>query len=175
MKKVFALAVLISTFFVSSFIWKHQLISHDAWFISFVIIFAAILLMPNRADKRKCPSCAELIKKEAIVCKHCRKDVPQDTSITQAIKSAARLKEQEVERVAKLRGLFLMETGPDPHKIDVGIAVKKLTGLDSGAASKLVHGILPLTIKEDISKEEAEEAKKKLESSGAKVELRGFH
>jgi len=27
-------------------------------------------------DTRKCPFCAELIKREAIVCKHCRRDVP---------------------------------------------------------------------------------------------------
>jgi|WetSurMetagenome_2_1015567.scaffolds.fasta_scaffold129393_2 hypothetical protein len=30
-----------------------------------------------QGDQRKCPFCAELIKKEAIVCKHCHKDVPK--------------------------------------------------------------------------------------------------
>jgi hypothetical protein len=35
-------------------------------------------------DLRACPYCAELIKREAIVCKHCRRDVPAETTEPEA-------------------------------------------------------------------------------------------
>ncbi|EHJ49507.1 hypothetical protein DFW101_3511 [Solidesulfovibrio carbinoliphilus subsp. oakridgensis] len=42
----------------------------------FGVIFAAIAGKEGPAgDERKCPFCAEFIKKEAVVCKHCGKDV----------------------------------------------------------------------------------------------------
>jgi large subunit ribosomal protein L7/L12 len=49
-------------------------------------------------------------------------------------------------------------------------AVKELTGLGLGEAKALVDGA-PKPVKEGVSKEEAEEAKKKLEEAGATVEL----
>lgn len=49
-------------------------------------------------------------------------------------------------------------------------AVKEITGLGLGEAKAMVDGV-PSVIKEKVSKEEAEEAKKKLEEAGAKVEL----
>lgn len=49
-------------------------------------------------------------------------------------------------------------------------AVKEITGLGLGDAKKLVEEA-PAVIKEKVSKDEAEAAKKTLEDAGAKVEL----
>ena len=49
-------------------------------------------------------------------------------------------------------------------------AVKEITGLGLGEAKALVDDA-PSAIKEKVSKDEAEEAKKKLEEAGASVEL----
>ena len=56
------------------------------------------------------------------------------------------------------------------QKVAVIKAVKEITGLGLGEAKALVDAA-PSAIKENISKDEAEEAKKKLEEAGAAVEL----
>lgn len=56
------------------------------------------------------------------------------------------------------------------QKVAVIKAVKEITGLGLGEAKALVDDA-PSTIKEKASKDEAEEAKKKLEEAGASVEL----
>lgn len=56
-------------------------------------------------------------------------------------------------------------------KIQVIKAVREITSLGLKEAKDLVEGA-PKTIKEAISKEEAEEIKKKLEAAGAKVEVK---
>ncbi len=56
-------------------------------------------------------------------------------------------------------------------KIKVIKIVRELTGLGLGDAKALVEGA-PKTLKEAVSKEEAEELKAKLEAEGAKVELK---
>ncbi|MCI9586810.1 MAG: 50S ribosomal protein L7/L12 [Oscillospiraceae bacterium] len=56
-------------------------------------------------------------------------------------------------------------------KIKVIKAVREITGLGLGEAKAFVEGA-PKAIKEAVSKDEAEELKKKLEESGAKVELK---
>ncbi len=56
------------------------------------------------------------------------------------------------------------------QKVAVIKAVKGITGLGLGEAKALVDGA-PSPIKEDVSKEEAEEAKKLLEEAGATVSL----
>ena len=56
------------------------------------------------------------------------------------------------------------------QKVAVIKAVKELTGLGLGEAKALVDGV-PSAIKEKVSKDEADAAKKALEDAGATVEL----
>lgn len=56
------------------------------------------------------------------------------------------------------------------QKVAVIKAVKEITGLGLGEAKALVDDA-PSAIKEKVSKDEAEETKKKLEEAGASVEL----
>jgi large subunit ribosomal protein L7/L12 len=56
-------------------------------------------------------------------------------------------------------------------KIQVIKAVREITGLGLKEAKELVEGA-PKPVKEQVSKEEAEEVKKKLEDAGASVEMK---
>ena len=56
-------------------------------------------------------------------------------------------------------------------KVKVIKAVREITGLGLKEAKELVDGA-PKTVKEGVSKEEAEELKAKLEAEGAQVELK---
>lgn len=62
-------------------------------------------------------------------------------------------------------------TGHGEKKVNVIKAVRELTGLGLKEAKELVDGA-PSTVKEAASKEDSEEAKKKLEEAGASVELK---
>ncbi|NPA28199.1 MAG: 50S ribosomal protein L7/L12 [Epsilonproteobacteria bacterium] len=62
-------------------------------------------------------------------------------------------------------------TGAGPKKINVIKVVRQITGLGLKEAKAAVEET-PTTIKEGVSKEEAEEIKKQLEEAGASVELK---
>jgi len=62
-------------------------------------------------------------------------------------------------------------TAMGENKIAVIKAVRTISGLGLKEAKDLVEGA-PKTLKESVSKEEAEEMKKQLEESGASVELK---
>ena len=62
-------------------------------------------------------------------------------------------------------------TGAGDQKIKVINEVRAITGLGLKEAKDLVEGA-PKTVKEGLPKAQAEEMKKKLESAGAKVELK---
>ncbi len=62
-------------------------------------------------------------------------------------------------------------TAAGDKKVNVIKAVRELTGLGLKEAKEMVDGA-PSTIKEAAAKDEAEEAKKKLEEAGASVELK---
>lgn len=62
-------------------------------------------------------------------------------------------------------------TGFGDKKIGVIKEVRALTGLGLKEAKDLVEGV-PSKVKQGVSKEEAEEAKKKLEEAGASVEIK---
>ncbi len=63
----------------------------------------------------------------------------------------------------------LKESGA--NKINVIKVVREITGLGLKEAKDLVEGA-PKTVKEGVSKADAEDMKKKLEEAGAKVELK---
>ena len=65
--------------------------------------------------------------------------------------------------------IFLSAAGD--KKINVIKEVRALTGLGLKEAKDLVEGA-PKEVKKGVSKKDAEEAKKKLEAAGAKVELK---
>ena len=62
-------------------------------------------------------------------------------------------------------------TGFGDQKIKVIKAVREITGLGLADAKAVVEAA-PKAIKEGVSKDEAEELKKKLEEAGAKVEIK---
>ena len=64
--------------------------------------------------------------------------------------------------------IFLAATGD--KKIDVIKAVREITGLGLAESKGVVDGA-PTMVKEDATKDEAEDAKGKLEAAGATVEL----
>ncbi|CBV41111.1 50S ribosomal protein L7/L12 [Halomonas elongata] len=65
----------------------------------------------------------------------------------------------------------LVLTGAGDKKVNVIKAVREITGLGLKEAKGAVDGV-PATLKEGMSKEDAEEAKTKLEEAGASVELK---
>ncbi len=62
-------------------------------------------------------------------------------------------------------------SGAGSNKVQVIKAVRGITGLGLKEAKEMVDGA-PSTVKEGASKDDAEEAKKKLEEAGASVELK---
>ena len=62
-------------------------------------------------------------------------------------------------------------TAAGENKINVIKEVRTVTGLGLKEAKDLVEGA-PKTVKSDVSKDEAEEIKKKFEAVGAKIELK---
>ena len=74
--------------------------------------------------------------------------------------------------VAEEKDSFNVElTEVGPNKVKVIKVVRELTGLGLKEAKDAVDGA-PKVIKEDATKEEAEDAKAKLEAEGAKVTLK---
>ncbi|MFG6139352.1 50S ribosomal protein L7/L12 [Halomonas sp. B23F22_10] len=65
----------------------------------------------------------------------------------------------------------LVLTAAGDKKVNVIKAVREITGLGLKEAKGAVDGV-PATLKEAMSKEDAEEAKTKLEEAGASVELK---
>jgi large subunit ribosomal protein L7/L12 len=81
-----------------------------------------------------------------------------------AAPAAVAAKEEQTEFNVELK-----EAGG--NKISVIKVVREITGLGLKEAKDLVEGA-PKTLKEGVSKAEAEEMKKKLEEAGAKIELK---
>lgn len=88
---------------------------------------------------------------------------PAAVAVAAAGPAAAGAAEEKTEFTVTLK-----EAGA--QKVAVIKAVKEVTGLGLGEAKALVDGV-PSAIKEKVSKDEAEEAKKALEAAGAVVSI----
>lgn len=75
------------------------------------------------------------------------------------------------EAAAEKTEFDVVLTAAGDKKVNVIKAVRALTGLGLKEAKGAVDGA-PSTIKEGVSKEDAEEAKKQLEEAGASVEIK---
>ena len=78
---------------------------------------------------------------------------------------------EEAEAAVEQTEFDAVLTSFGEKKINVIKEVRALTGLGLKEAKDLVEGV-PKAVKEGVSKDEAEEVKKKLESVGATVELK---
>lgn len=76
-----------------------------------------------------------------------------------------------VEEVEEKTSFTVVLTGTGANKIAVIKEIRTVTELGLKEAKELVDSA-PKSVKENVSKEEAEEIKKKLESAGATVELK---
>jgi len=75
------------------------------------------------------------------------------------------------EAVAEQTEFDAVMTSFGENKIAIIKEVRAITGLGLKEAKELVEGV-PSKIREGVSKEEAEEVKKKLEGAGAKVDVK---
>jgi len=87
-----------------------------------------------------------------------------------AVAMAAPAGGEAAEAVAEKSEYDVMLKDAGAQKVAVIKAVKDITGLGLGEAKAIVDSA-PKAVKEKVSKEEAEEAKKTLEAAGAVVEL----
>jgi large subunit ribosomal protein L7/L12 len=86
-----------------------------------------------------------------------------------AVAAAAPVEKAEAAAEQTEFNVILADSGA--QKIQVIKVVREITGLGLKEAKALVDGV-PGVVKEGISKDEAEGIKKKLEESGAKVEIK---
>ena len=92
------------------------------------------------------------------------KAAPAAVAMAAAPAAAAAPVEEQTEFTVEL-------TGAGDKKINVIKVVRELTGLGLADAKNLVEAA-PKTVKEGVSKADAEDMKKKLEEAGAKVTLK---
>ena len=111
----------------------------------------------------------ELSKLTVIEAAELSKQLEQKWGVTAATApAAAPVTAAPVEEKSEFT-IFLTSAGD--KKINVIKEVRAITGLGLKEAKDLVEGI-PKEVKKAVPKKEAEEAKKKLEAVGAKVELK---
>ncbi|MEZ1317490.1 50S ribosomal protein L7/L12 [Pseudomonas fluorescens] len=97
------------------------------------------------------------------------KAMEETFGVTAAVASAGPAAAAAVVEEQTEFNVVLLEAGE--KKVNVIKAVRELTGLGLKEAKEKVDGA-PQVVAEGVSKEAAEDAKKKLEEAGAKVELK---
>jgi large subunit ribosomal protein L7/L12 len=90
--------------------------------------------------------------------------IPQGVAQPAAAQPAGEAQEQKTE-------FNVVLTNAGNNKIQVIKVVREITGLGLKEAKDFVES-LPKPVKENVTKEQAEEIKKKLESAGASVEIK---
>ena len=112
----------------------------------------------------------ELSKLTVVEAADLSKKLEEKWDVTAAVPVAAVAGAAEAPKEEKTNFVIFLTAAGD-KKINVIKEVRVITGLGLKEAKDLVEGA-PKEIKKDVPKKEAEEAKKKLEAAGAKVELK---
>jgi large subunit ribosomal protein L7/L12 len=111
----------------------------------------------------------ELSKLTVVEAADLSKQLEEKWGVTAAVAAAAPAVSAEPVEEKSEYAIFLVSAGD--KKINVIKEVRSLTGLGLKEAKDLVEAA-PKEVKNGVSKKDAEEAKKKLEVAGAKVELK---
>ena len=112
----------------------------------------------------------ELSKLTVVEAADLSKKLEEKWGVTAAIAAAPAAASAEAPKEEKTDFVIFLSAVGD-KKINVIKEVRAITGLGLKEAKDLVEAA-PTEVKKGVPKEEAEEAKKKLEAAGAKVELK---
>ena len=113
----------------------------------------------------------ELSKLTVVEAAKLSKQLEEKWGVTAAAPVAAAPVAAEATQAEEKSDFTIFLTAAGDKKINVIKEVRVITGLGLKEAKDLVEGA-PNEVKKGVPKKEAEEAKKKLESAGAKVELK---
>ena len=117
-----------------------------------------------QSSEKKCPFCAEIIKREAKICRFCRSELSEEVE-KQTVNG---LPETAEERVS----FDVIVQSYGQSKMAAIQILQELKGLSLGDAMNfVVSRSVPLTIAQSVSYHEAEEIKQRLEKRGASVEI----
>jgi len=113
----------------------------------------------------------ELSKLTVVEAAELSKQLEEKWGVTAAVPVAAPVAGSAVPPVEEKSEFTVFLNAAGDKKINVIKEVRAFTGLGLKEAKDLVEGA-PKEIKKNVAKKEAEEAKKKFEAAGAKVELK---
>ena len=113
----------------------------------------------------------ELSKLTVVEAADLSKQLEEKWGVTAAAPVAAAPASQDQAAVEEKSEFVIFLAAAGDKKINVIKEVRAITGLGLKEAKDLVEGA-PKEVKKGVPKKEAEEAKKKLEAAGAKVELK---
>lgn len=113
----------------------------------------------------------ELSKLTVVEAAELSKQLEDKWGVTAAVPVAAAPAAGSAEPAEEKTEFTILLTAAGNKKINVIKEVRTITGLGLKEAKDLVEGA-PIEVKKGVPKKDAEEAKKKLEVAGAKVELK---